>query len=216
MDYASVILLLSMGFVVGLSGAMMPGPLLIYTINESMRKGRWTGALVILGHAIVEVCIFLLLLYGLLEYLATDEAITATTFLGGITLILMGLFSLKDLKTKQDYSRDNTTKEKTKYGIIASGMIFSAFNPGFPVWWATAGTSLLMAGYKELGTLGMILVLVGHWGADLGWFLFVSTSTEKGSKYIFERGWYRKIRIILSGLLFLIGLYFLSTLTVLR
>ena len=51
MDYGSALVLLGIGFVVGISGAMMPGPLLIYTIQESLKKGKWTGALVILGHA---------------------------------------------------------------------------------------------------------------------------------------------------------------------
>jgi threonine/homoserine/homoserine lactone efflux protein len=37
------IYLFFLGLVVGLSGAMIPGPLLIYTIAESMRKGALTG-----------------------------------------------------------------------------------------------------------------------------------------------------------------------------
>lgn len=210
MDYSTVLLLLSMGFVVGLSGAVMPGPLLIYTIDESLKKGKWVGAQVIVGHAIVEVGVFLLLLYGLLEFLATDEAVKATALLGGLALILIAVFSLKDLKSRPELTLDRITREKTKYGVIASGMIFSAFNPGFPIWWATAGTSLLMAGFKEMGTFGMVIVLVGHWGADLGWFLFVSMTTSKSAGYIFDKGWYRNIRIILAVVLLLIGAYFLS------
>jgi len=68
MDYANALVLFGVGFVVGISGAIMPGPLVIYTIQESLKRGKWTGALVILGHAIVEVVVFLLLAVGLLSF----------------------------------------------------------------------------------------------------------------------------------------------------
>jgi len=62
-----------------------------------------------------------------------------------------------------------------------------------------------------MGFAGMLLVFLGHWGADLGWFTLVSMLTAGGSKTIFEKGWYRGIRIILSIALLALGIYFLST-----
>jgi len=206
MDFLNPLFLLSLGFVVGLSGAIMPGPLLVYTIQESLKRGKWVGALVILGHAIVEVFIFALLAMGLLELASTPLFIKAASILGGAALILMAVHSLKDLNARIDL-----TPGKEKYGLVAGGMIFSAFNPGFPIWWATAGTRLLLEGLKEMGLAGMILVLVGHWGADLGWFLFISLTASKSSRYLLGKGWYKNVRIILSAILLVIGVYFLST-----
>jgi threonine/homoserine/homoserine lactone efflux protein len=205
LDYSGI-LLLGMGFVVGLSGALIPGPLLVYTINESLQKGRWTGLSVILGHALVEVGIFLLLVLGLLEFMSMPWFVKAASLLGGLALILMGMMSLRSVKEGIP-----AQAAKVSHGVIWGGIIFTIFNPSFPVWWATAGTRLLMEGYQEMGLLGMILVLVGHWGADFGWFTLVSLTTSKSSGTLLEKGWYRTVRIILSLLLLGIGAYFLST-----
>jgi threonine/homoserine/homoserine lactone efflux protein len=206
MDYANAAILLSIGFFVGISGAIMPGPLLIYTIQESLKKGKWVGALVILGHAIVEVFIFLLLALGLLSFVSAPEFTKAASIIGGAALIVMAFDSVKELNSKVSLQI-----KKKPYGLVMGGIIFSAFNPGFPIWWLTAGTRLLMEGYAQMGLLGMIIVLIGHWGADLGWFLFVSFTASKGSRFLFEKGWYKGVRISLAALLLLIGVYFLWT-----
>lgn len=39
-------------FVIGLSGALMPGPLLTATISESSQRGFIAGPLMIIGHAL--------------------------------------------------------------------------------------------------------------------------------------------------------------------
>jgi threonine/homoserine/homoserine lactone efflux protein len=43
-------------FVIALSGAMMPGPLLTVTISESPRRGMLAGPLLVLGHGILDAC----------------------------------------------------------------------------------------------------------------------------------------------------------------
>jgi threonine/homoserine/homoserine lactone efflux protein len=127
MDFVGVFLLLGLGFTVGLSGALIPGPLLFYTINESLQKGRWTGALVIAGHAIVEVIVFILLFFGLIELISSSSFIKWISILGGLALMLMALSSLKSLK-----SEFKTQQKKMTYGVIMGGIVFTALNPSFP------------------------------------------------------------------------------------
>jgi len=43
--------LFAVGFILGLTGAMAPGPLLTVTITESTRRGGHVGPLVVLGMA---------------------------------------------------------------------------------------------------------------------------------------------------------------------
>ena len=142
----------------------------------------------------------------MLSFVSSPEYARAVSIIGGAALIAMAYGSVKDLSSRVD-----VRLKKRPYGVVMGGVIFTAFNPGFPIWWLTAGTGLLNEGYSQMGLAGMILVLVGHWGADLGWFLFVSLTTSKGSRYLFERGWYKGVRIFMAALLSAIGAYFLWT-----
>jgi threonine/homoserine/homoserine lactone efflux protein len=206
MDALAPILLLAMGFAVGLSGALMPGPLLLYTIQESLKKGRWTGLVVILGHMTVEVFIFAAIILGLNEFMTSRPFVTAVSLLGGTAMIWMAAASLRDASKPV-----KTIIQKKTHNTLIGGVIFTAFNPGFPIWWATAGTTLLMEGLRQMGQAGMLLVFIGHWGADLGWFLLVSMITAKSSGLLFEKGWYRNVRKTLAIALLAIGLYFIAS-----
>ncbi|MBN1636251.1 MAG: LysE family transporter, partial [Deltaproteobacteria bacterium] len=56
-------------FVIALSGAMVPGPLLTVTISESARRGAMTGPLLIVGHGILELLLLIAIMMGLAPFL---------------------------------------------------------------------------------------------------------------------------------------------------
>ena len=51
----TMVLLYSSAFVLGLSGAMMPGPLLTYTIRKALAKGWKAGFIITAVHALLEI-----------------------------------------------------------------------------------------------------------------------------------------------------------------
>ena len=55
------ILMFLMGFTVALTGALVPGPLLVYTLKKTVESGPKTGFIVINGHVLVESAIICLL-----------------------------------------------------------------------------------------------------------------------------------------------------------
>ncbi|MDP2718929.1 MAG: LysE family transporter [Dehalococcoidia bacterium] len=75
-------LIFTTSFVIALSGAMMPGPLLAVTISEVARRGFWAGPLLVLGHAILELSIVAALAFGL-SRLVGSELISGIIFLAG-------------------------------------------------------------------------------------------------------------------------------------
>lgn len=78
-------------FVIALSGALMPGPVLTVTISESSRRGFWAGPLIIAGHGILELGLVVLLLLGLGPYLRKDIVFGIIGVCGAIILIWMSL-----------------------------------------------------------------------------------------------------------------------------
>src|SRR5574340_191106 len=81
-------------FVIGLSGALIPGPLLTATINESSRHGFRSGPLLVLGHGILELALVGALLAGMAPLLRADWLFVAISLMGGAILLWMawGMF----------------------------------------------------------------------------------------------------------------------------
>ena len=194
--------LLALGFVVGLSGAMMPGPLLVYTIAESMRRGWKTGFLVIVGHAAVEAALMAFILAGVGYMMTSETFVRLVSILGGVVMVHTA-FGL----AKSSWGKE-AGRAEMRYGAVTGGILFTAFNPGLPIWWATAGARLLLEGMRSAGLFGAFLVVVGHWLADLGWYLLVSVLISRGMAVAPYVG---KVRALLSLALAAIGIYYLQS-----
>ena len=83
---------LVLGFLIGLTGALAPGPTLVATINASL-AGNWTAGLkVSLGHIMIETAIFFLIILGLAA--VASPYTTAIAVIGGIALIIFGIMTI--------------------------------------------------------------------------------------------------------------------------
>ena len=77
---AALLSVFVLGFITALSGAMMPGPLLTATISESTRRGFLAGPRLMVGHALLEAALLLLLLWGLAPRFRKDAVFIAIAF----------------------------------------------------------------------------------------------------------------------------------------
>ena len=91
-----LVAIFSTAFVVGLSGAMMPGPLLTLTIGESARRGFAAGPLVVLGHALLEGALVVALVLGLASLLGAPAVGRSIAVVGGVFLIYLGWGMARD------------------------------------------------------------------------------------------------------------------------
>jgi threonine/homoserine/homoserine lactone efflux protein len=196
--------LVGLGFVVGLSGAMLPGPLLVYTIAESLRRGWKTGVYVIAGHAAVEVVLMLALAAGVSALMSSEFFVRAVSLLGGGFMVYTAwnlARSRWNLKAGED---------ARGHGTFMGGVLFTAFNPGVPLWWATAGARLILEGMRNAGYAGAALVFSGHLLADFSCFTLVSILVSRGRERLFERC-AGTVKAALALLLAAIGAYFTGT-----
>jgi len=194
-------------FIMGFSGAMMPGPLLTVNISESYRRGFIAGPLLILGHAILEVGLVIGLTLGLASILVLSQVKGSIAIIGGVVLLWMGWGMVRDAwKGSLSLSMEDTSQVKGMHPVLA-GIVVSVSNPYWILWWATIGLTYVTESIT-MGTLALIVFLVGHLLADLVWYSAISFTVVKGKK-IFNDSAYRGI-ILICGL-FLLGLavYFL-------
>ncbi len=205
MDYFSLGV---MGFVVGLSGAMLPGPLLAYTISRIL-KGRARDALLIVsGHIFIEAVMITLLLLGLKQAIGSKVVHNLLSVLGGGVLVLIGLhIILKTPQLKVENAKSYRHKSTKELSLILGGVFFTAFNPTFPTWWVSVGASLLSRSLR-VGAIGVVSLALGHWLADFSWYSLVSFAVGRGRLQLDEKK-YKLVLKILGIILIGLGIGFI-------
>ncbi len=166
-----------------LSGAMMPGPLLTATISESVRRGASTGPFLILGHALLELAMVAALLVGLAPFLARAAVFAAIALVGAAVLVWMavGMFrALPGLRIDWDAHRDRSGP------LVPAGILLSAANPYWVLWWATIGLGYLVS-CRALGAAGVAAFFLGHIAGDLAWYSLISVLVARGRRLLTDR-----------------------------
>ncbi|MGB5985653.1 MAG: LysE family transporter [Desulfobacterales bacterium] len=190
-------------FMIALSGALMPGPVLTVTVSESARRGAIAGPLMIFGHGILELLLVLALMAGLAPLLSRDDVFIAVSLVGGAILFWMALTMFKELPGLRLKLEGSDEKPRN---LIAAGILMSLVNPYWLIWWATIGLGYIMYSFK-FGAAGIAAFFAGHILADLAWYSLISLGIAKGSRF-FSDGAYRKLIAACAAFLVLFSFYF--------
>ncbi|NOY87860.1 MAG: LysE family transporter [FCB group bacterium] len=195
-------------FVVGFSGAMMPGPLLAVGIAETPRHGWQTGPIISVGHAIAEIFVVVILSLGLVALAKNIVVASIIGIVGGVALILMGISMGYDIiKNKVNYNSFSEEKN-SNHKLAGKGITATLSNPYWFVWWATTGLAFLVKSLK-FGVVGPVVFYFGHILSDFVWYSGVTLLLWTGKKIIMGKG--LKILIFVCALfLIYLGISFIS------
>lgn len=201
-----LIFLLFTGFTIGISGAMIPGPLTFFAASATLKTGRLAGFKVISGHIILEFILIGVIFLGFHRFLRAEWLLSAISIIGSLALIIMGVLLLLNsgkmkisgIKTDSGFGR----------GLVLGGIFFSIISPGFLVWWATIGASTAVKALTLFGLLGVAILTLGHWSADVVWYGALSYAIDKGRACLSDRV-YQNVMRFFSTLLIILGIYFL-------
>ena len=172
---------------ISLSGVMLPGPLTAATIAKGYNDKN-AGAMIGIGHGIVEIPIIALIYFGFASYLENPTVKLVTGLAGGVLLVVMGLLIIITFRKPVEGAA------VMPYSPLVTGIVMTGGNPYVFLWWATIGVALI-TGAVVFGALGLVLFTVVHLACDIAWDQVVSMTVFR-TRHL----WTPKIQKIVFGI----------------
>ncbi len=218
-ELGPVLALFAASFLLALSGALAPGPLLTVTISEALKKGARAGPLIVLGHGIIELALVSAVAAGLGRFLKLGAVTGTIGLVGGLVLLWMGAGMARTAAPVAEkavsalaagHSGPHSDGSNASHSrSVLLGIVVSLTNPYWTIWWVTAGLSLLTKALK-IGVLAVGAFYVGHILADLVWYWAVAIGVSKGIRWLNVKV-YRAVLLGCAVLLLGMGIYFGSS-----
>jgi threonine/homoserine/homoserine lactone efflux protein len=210
-NFAAVARLGGAAFVIALTGAMAPGPLLTVTIAETVRRGRRSALLLLVGHALLEAVLLVGFAFGLQEFLGRETVTTALALIGGAFLVWMGGSLLWDAANGHLTLELEAEDAPSRFGPVATGAAVSLSNPYWTIWWVTIGVKLASDGLA-LGPAGVGAFFIGHELADFAWYALVIVGVHSGRRFLSDRVYRWVIGVCAAFLVYLGATFVVSAL----
>jgi threonine/homoserine/homoserine lactone efflux protein len=184
-----VIEVLVASFLVGLTGAVSPGPMSASILGMSHKKPLLSTAGLVAGHGIVEAAIIIGIIFGL----SSLPYQTEIALLGCVTIVILGVLQFMSEPEKagaraerEDSSESDLEQPAIRWGATArapfvAGIVLTLSNPYWWIWWLTFG-----AGFLALQP-AYAAFFVGHISADLVWFGILAFMASRGAKILGEK-----------------------------
>jgi len=188
--------------VISLSGVLAPGVVTTATIALGSRN-RYAGLMVAVGHGIVELPLVLFITLGLGSLFQSSGARFAIGLAGGLIMVWMAVQMLRSMRDIASASADASKKDRP----LLTGILLTAGNPLFLVWWATVGLKLATDA-RQLGLWAFALFAVVHWLCDVVWLFLLSWASFKGTILLGPRR-QRIVLMICGGAMALFGAKFI-------
>jgi threonine/homoserine/homoserine lactone efflux protein len=211
----------SFSFLVALTGAMSPGPLLTYTIikaAKTSKRGYLMGLWIIAGHALLEMVIIIFLLMGFSFILKNIIIVRIIGVAGGVILVGFGMSIARDIylgKIPTDFLQSSAGQEddtspfenKGLENPVIGGIMVSMSNPYWWVWWATIGFAFMIQfdiSFRQWPKL--LAFYLGHEAGDLLWYLIISTLSFFGLRHLNKKVYYGVLAVC-ALFMILFGIY---------
>jgi threonine/homoserine/homoserine lactone efflux protein len=193
-------------FLIGFSGAASPGPLLAFSIKETLKSGWKAGPLIAIGHSILELFIVIGIAVGINQLFNSELIAKTISLFGGIMLIILGIQTIVSNKKVPISLGDKSTAGNSNT-LLLQGALISLSNPYWFIWWVTIGATLIINSSNH-GISGIVAMYIGHILADIIWYTAVSLILISGVKFLSNK-FYQYLLLLCGIFLCFMGIYFI-------
>ena len=187
---------------ISLSGVLMPGPLFAVTIQKAT-KSKIAGALIALGHGLIEFPLMFLIYFLLSQFAIPNWVQISIELVGGGLMVFMGFKAFKNR------SRQDQFVVSLKRDSLFAGVWTTAISAGFILWWLTIGTALVLNA-QMFGLVGFGIFAGVHWSIDFLWYTLVGLAIFKSQRFLTSRIRYG-ITLFCVGVFLFFGVYFIGS-----
>ena len=196
LEFAATVIIISV------SGVMSPGPLFAANVAYGIRSGWKSGIKMAYGHTLVELPLAILLGVGAISLGILPHFREYISVLGAISL-----FAFAGLQIRTTF-KDSFSQSSPKYGPFVMGILLSALNPFFLIWWFTIGFKLISDALVLYSFIGIGIMFGFHIWMDYAWLGTVGFLSKRGKNILSAKN-YKIFMITLSGILIYFGANFL-------
>jgi len=154
----------------------MPGPLFAATLKKAANS-KAAGALIAIGHGIVEFPLMFLIFFVLSQFSIPSIVQVIVGLVGGFLMILMGI------QTFRNRHKNEESPVSLKRDSVLAGVYTTAVNAGFILWWLTIGTTLILNA-QLFGFVGFSVFAGVHWLCDFSWYTVAALVIFKSQRFL--------------------------------
>ena len=186
---------------ISVSGVMSPGPLFAANLAYGLKGGARAGLKIAYGHTVIELPLVILLGVGALSLESIPYFREAVALLGAISLFVFAGIQIKSVLKKPSSIFEG------RHSPFLAGIMLSALNPFFLIWWFTIGFKLISDALILASFAGIGIMFAFHIWMDYTWLGTVGYLSSKGKKILSSKN-YVLFMIAISGILVYFGIMF--------
>ncbi|MEX1995750.1 MAG: LysE family transporter [Nitrosopumilaceae archaeon] len=186
---------------ISVSGVMSPGPLFAANLAYGLKGGARAGLKMAYGHTVVELPLVILLGVGVLSLESIPYFRESVALLGAISLFVFAGIQIKSVLKKPSSIFEG------RHSPFLAGIMLSALNPFFLIWWFTIGFKLISDALILASFAGIGIMFAFHIWMDYAWLGTVGYLSSKGKKILSSKN-YMLFMIAISGILVYFGIMF--------
>ena len=178
--------LVAVGFLVSLATVAIPGPITIFATHLALDRRTTAAIWFLAGTTTLDAALFAALAAGAGPLLRRIGALPLVEIVGGLVLLWGGIASLRRDAPARGVRRRVRHEPHHALGHFALGLLVSAGNPHYWIWWVTAGLAFVEAA-RAHGTPGLAWMLAALIAGVVAWYIPLLWALHHGRQLLSPR-----------------------------